>query len=556
MVFRWVGCWLVLAGSACAQAPPRFPVQEIAEIRELGWADPPKSVDLGLARVSVRGPGSLFAEGMDGAGPPWEVELPTSNGPHRVYRADFDANGQDDLLFAMAWAGNGRCVEGGVMTALLFEGDGRPIPWTIETQGVFADPASLLRDSNGDGRAELVTSDCAYADEMRERRWLSGIYEAQGARWTALHPDNLEPYLAVAKEPFRDNDYADWVEPGEWDDPFAASGAGTVTVVGILGAELGCNYLWEERGCEEINQYTRLRFSDGSIRKGLPVVIFDGPSGRQLRRDAPYAAIQTALLNQSPIRPGGPGEEPSTLWVDDDPKEPTAKLTTRIEVTRFESSPIEVKGGKTGPSPGAHYFDSTALVQPSGASQRNVIPDRGPSSAAPPAAAERPRGTYFARAGGCFFKEYEPTIWSLPDCELFGAQRAAAERGDPTYDDGAQQAWVLDRQARRLTLVGAQGLIGLARTIDFEPSADAAGQMVTVAKWGDGWLAQWSFAGRQWLVTHDETGAPTSQPAPLDFDGEVFLVDQDGLTFLRWLNGAQVESIQARAALEWVRAEQ
>ncbi|MCP5110022.1 MAG: hypothetical protein GY953_04230, partial [bacterium] len=181
----------IAGGSAVAQRT--FPLTEIDRIGHLGDDyGPRKFADLEFARAYGEEDDTLRIEGRDAAGQPWSLRLPRVGGvagETRVFRADLDGNGRPDLLFSAMSFGNGRCIEGGSVTTLLFEDNGRPIPWRADTHGLTNDetiPVTLV-DLDADDRAELVTSDCEYARTeergMGEDRWISGVYEAQNARW-------------------------------------------------------------------------------------------------------------------------------------------------------------------------------------------------------------------------------------------------------------------------------------------------------------------------------------------------------------------------------------
>ena len=94
--------------------------------------------------------------------------------------------------------GNGRCIEGGDATSLLFDARGRPSPWFADTHGLTNDdsrPVTIL-DENSDGRAEIVIHDCEYAmDRMGEERWIDGVFEAREGAWVEIESAMPGNYL-------------------------------------------------------------------------------------------------------------------------------------------------------------------------------------------------------------------------------------------------------------------------------------------------------------------------------------------------------------------------
>ncbi|MFN7935379.1 MAG: hypothetical protein U0R19_18770 [Bryobacteraceae bacterium] len=146
----------------------RFPMQYVDEVGHLGnpHSDEMRvSVDVGVARVRAVD-GELMVEGEK-----WSVRIEQKGGVGwtTVWSADFDGNGRKDLLFAGFFPGNGRCVNNGVdVSVLLFREHGVPEVWELRTMlpdvTRFPYVPILVRDLDGDRRAEFVTISCERVD--------------------------------------------------------------------------------------------------------------------------------------------------------------------------------------------------------------------------------------------------------------------------------------------------------------------------------------------------------------------------------------------------------
>jgi hypothetical protein len=197
-----LGLWLSGMALVCGQA--RFPMKYLDEVGHLGDTsvnDHRKSANLVVARVFREGEGStLRFEGRDLAGKPSRLWLPGVGGVGwtDVWMADFDHNGQRDLLIGTHFPGNGRCVNGEEITILMFDARGRPIPWTTATMlpngSKYPYVPAILRDVNRDGRAEVVTTGCEPGGWPGEEHWrITGVYEARDARWIPLKDVTIVP---------------------------------------------------------------------------------------------------------------------------------------------------------------------------------------------------------------------------------------------------------------------------------------------------------------------------------------------------------------------------
>lgn len=305
MIFRFVAalCLVVCLG----QAQQRFPMEEIDEIGHMDSEfDERKVADLGLAKAYPEQDGEgLRIEGFDDGGKPWTAHMKNFGhvGWTRVFAADFDANGRQDLLFLQWSMRNGRCIDEMYVTTFLFDEDGRPIPWKVETHGMGDnDELITLLDQNGDGKAELATSGCRYSDEPRhgEDRRLTGIYGAGDARWRPQQPLSISPYvLRFQQERPHTGDFIVWEEPDDvWSDPHA----------GWDGEE---RYLEAMSGS---GHKAVLHFQDGASSPIADGVVLDGPAGREIFLTETEAAHRRALTAGAAVRLLGDGDRPTLLW--------------------------------------------------------------------------------------------------------------------------------------------------------------------------------------------------------------------------------------------------
>lgn len=201
--------WLITESLGITQ--PRFSMRYLDDVGNLGnrfAGEKRRSIDVGFARVTTdRNSGRLRVKGTDLHGNAWRVELDQVGGIGwtEVWSADFDANRKSDLLFAAHFPGNGRCIDAVNLTFLLFDEDGRPnqyeLPTRLPDTARFPYVPVIVRDLNHDGRAEFITTDCGRVDPPEgfgERRWVSGVYEAQNARLVTVRGADLRPYLRIA----------------------------------------------------------------------------------------------------------------------------------------------------------------------------------------------------------------------------------------------------------------------------------------------------------------------------------------------------------------------
>jgi hypothetical protein len=282
----------IAAGVAVGQAP--FPMKYVDEVGHLGEDvfDKRKFADLGFAKAFPDEDGLRF-EGRDRAGKVWRVWMPQSGGASstEVWTADFDHNGQPDLLIASEPALSGHCVSRADITMLLFDASGRPVPWMVSTEIPDTErrepyrPAILL-DTNKDGRAEIVTTECGPWDADSVDYSVTGVYEARDTHWVPLRNADLKPYIqaAHAAHPAFRPGYIHWlpVEPEKWVD--------------------------------------ELKIVDGAPaardREGWPGVVIDGPDGRGIYIDDTEDILGRILNAGYRFKILGKNLRPSWVWVD------------------------------------------------------------------------------------------------------------------------------------------------------------------------------------------------------------------------------------------------
>jgi hypothetical protein len=547
---------LLSAVTSFAQHP--FPMTEIDEIGHLATSwDDREFADLGFARAYSDGYGTLRIEGLDDDGLPWKLWIPEVGdiGATRVFRADFDANGRPDLLFSSIYMGNGRCIEGGNVTTLLFEAGGRPVPWRISTHGLTADesmPVTVL-DLDADGQAEIATSDCTYSTAqergMAEDRWLSGVYEARDARWVPIRPFSLDVYLTAVQERFADYGEGSvfWEPvPEEWPDPLAGWDAQpALHLTGLLTAEIGCSGVARnETGCDQSATRTRLRYSDSKVRPGWPWVVIDSDKGREIHMADTREAIERLLRTGSRLRLLGPDGKPAFLWAEAVPGVNLAPLATRLIVSSSESVPLLVEEELT------DERAAKAAVAKAPAESSNTA--SGAARRKPSEESNRFAAFLLGVPPGTAIPQ------TLTDCGDLSHLESAALQGERVWAGAdSVQLRSLSPSERRLLLVSRfVQWNGMEQEVEFDPLPSRSGDVVGVVRFEPGWLVQWVRGGDTWLALHSRTGEPISPPVTFDIEGELFDINGwKGLTFLRWQDGTPVEMTTARATLEWIREE-
>ncbi len=147
--------------------------------------------------------GRAVVSGKDKRGGAWRVRLGTlmTSYAARLYAADLDRNGIQDLFIVAPTGGNGLAPTSHFY-ALTFDAEGRPVPF--EADGYFEeDKRGLfdLLDLDGDGRAELLYMN------FDDGYWVTTLYEAEGGRWrhvTGRHGRRTYPlYTRFTNRPNR-----------------------------------------------------------------------------------------------------------------------------------------------------------------------------------------------------------------------------------------------------------------------------------------------------------------------------------------------------------------
>lgn len=570
MLLRVVGCLFLLAG--CCQAQTPFPMTFLGDIGQDDAIYEAEGMDLGVARAHFAEEG-LLIKGPDAEGLFWSVWLSRTLYTQHTYRGDFDGNGKQDLLIARSIFGNGLCIDSGTFLFLMMDERGRPVPWEADSQGFLVEPGErspILFDVNANGRAELATHECqSYPinGDKRERRWITGVFEAQTGPWEKVEPLAPGVYETAMRQRYQEYDFVDferspWEKEAEPQTPYEGP---EVQVTGILPGG------WNQG---------LLRYSDGIVRRGWPTVIEDAPEGRELHIAEPRWAIDRLLQAGAFVRPIGPDNQPHYLWTSKPLEEPQKAPAVRVSAAVTASLPIElVEGLPEEPKP-ADQTSTVIGLQPmilGGAAPRG---SGGPTAVSPPPEdvqtgaviprvfhpgliihpggrleapwrTGRPFGTYLSRGGRCFLlreNDGAPVIYLLPDCSVLGRLQSDAESGLRIYDRDFNGVTVVDPHSRTVSSSP------LAIT-EYEPAPAAPGELIGAAPLAQGSIAQWTFGGRYYFLYHDAEGSPQSEPMESETAGELLQSDNQGLMLLQWEDDIPVELIRATATIEWVRAE-
>ena len=291
-----------------AQVPSIAQLHYLGEIGHLGTQfDERKSVTFGPVTVTTLENGTARFRGMDDQRKHWSALLVSEAGVGftDVWQADFDHNGRPDLLVATYFPKNGRCVDEITLQFLLFDSDGIPVPWVINSRIPYSKrkpsiPAIFVNAGKGAPTA-LVVTDCAYSDPPRvgEDRSIIGIYEAKDAGWSIYRPSDLSAYVAIVRrnhhfqldhDKLLPTDAAHWLDRG---NRTRSGGASAVQVAGVFPASPECRGVrlppivdghfqrdWHDP-CRELGQ-DRFQLTDGTVCYGFPPVIIDRNEGRDI----------------------------------------------------------------------------------------------------------------------------------------------------------------------------------------------------------------------------------------------------------------------------------
>ena len=299
--------------------------------------DKRKSADFGFARVFSE-EGNLRFEGKDHSGKPWRVWVPRSGGigATDVFTADFDHDGQQDLLIRSLNLTVGRCIDRGTITVVLFDEIGRPVPWTMTTQVPDWNATPLLGaivlDANHDGRAEFALTSCETDPSdprLGEDRRISGIYEARHGRMVPIRKALLAPYLRAAKL-IHGYPSVKWlrVMPDEWPDQMQEFDSTTsLRVKALLKGDPKYRHIDfplvngrfdapAPSDSSEILSYDRMLYSDGLQRVGWPYVVLDGPDGRGVYIAGYEDALRRIIKAGYRVKILGNPSQPTWIWVN------------------------------------------------------------------------------------------------------------------------------------------------------------------------------------------------------------------------------------------------
>lgn len=539
MVHMLLLCAVGTFSSVFMLAQSRYPMRFLDDVGNLGnpySRDKRSSADLaGLARVTRQDDILLF-EGRDLAGKPWRLFTSGDGGVGwtEVWTADFDHNGRSDLLIGSHFPGNGRCVDGGDVLILLFEADGRPVPWMSSTMvpegNKFPVRPAIVLDANGDGRAEIVTTSCEYADGQQrfgEDRRITGVYEARDARWVPLSGYALEPYrsAAVASHRLTSPGFVKWqpTKASDWSDQMSGIDApATVKLNRILTGEVGCGGIRLTVGngaddpCDVLRD-DRAVYSDGGTRRGWPPAIIDGADGRDIYVVHIGDALRRIMRGDYSLRLLGGSAEPAWIWADARQSTIPSVLASELltaQVTTRRLSVLEAGGEPASP------FD---LFVNSGSGCFAIS---------------------LATNGGPVARHYSA-------CSQLASLRRTGVSGPLRMKES--MAWEIIARDRRLrTFRSDDG--GLLAEYTFTPP-DRGAELVNAVEFGQGFLVQWRVPSGAFVTLHDQQGRPlTDLMSTGTIQGDLLISsNSDGITFMTWKNYRPFELTECRMAVSWTR---
>ncbi len=533
---RALGLLLLIAGLSCAQS--QFPLRFLAEFGDLGVDDPRKSVNLGLATLFAAGPHMMRVEGHDRTGGPWQVWLPFA-GTTEVWSGDFDGNGRQDLLIGEPSSKSGRCAVPADMIVLLFDDQGRPVPWNMATNLPNADKPPhvpvLILDANRNGRAEFVMTDCEYADTAEH--WgvdmrITGVYEARAGRMVPVKGAGLAPYEVAARAAYRtkDPEFVGWLStnPDQWPDLMSGFNApAELQLTALITPEAGCvgirlplveNGLLVDRVNDpcEVTKDPRATYSDGQTRIGWPGVVIDGPAGREVFVPENGDALRRVLRDNLRLKLLGPESNPAWLWAEAAASQPV-ELSSRL-VTVVESRELLALGKQHG----ANGFD--AVVS---------------------------RGTRCFGFGWQKDTAEEKAVFTLDACPF------------PSRFNAPGSGQVRLRESLGWRLLPQMGAVRLFErkdgreflTVVFQPPQGVQGEIAGALQLASDWLVEWRDGRSRWLTLYGEEGKPITGAMSTSIEGELFDGDEySGIRFLQWVDERPAVLTTARAHVEWSRA--
>lgn len=321
------------------------PVHYVGEIGHLGTDFDPRTVaDFGFAKVHTSG-SDVRIEGKDDRGKPWQAVVPVLAGVTwtDLWRGDFDANSRQDLMIDAVSPGNGKCISEVTVTFLMFDFQGRPVPWTIKTfRTKAADVGKMpaLLELGRNRRAQFIATGCEYSvPGFGEDRYITGIYTTRDARWKLVRPPDLKPYTDEMRRSYS-NQFVHFVaaQPADWKDHGNSTTAYNtpVTITQVLRPEPECRGvrmpvvdgrvvpLPNPDPCDVLGK-NRFETSGGNVCLGWPTIVQDGDGGREIvaagspeveskLRELAAAAVAVSVIGQSDPKHCSP----SLLWVNRD----------------------------------------------------------------------------------------------------------------------------------------------------------------------------------------------------------------------------------------------
>lgn len=428
---------------------------------------------------------------------------------------------------------------GGDVLVLLFEADGRPVPWMSPTMvpdgNKFPFRPAILLDANGDRRAEIVTTNCEYTDgpgRFGEDRRITGVYEARDARWLALRGTVLEPYrkAAAASHALGGPGFVKWqpTKASDWPDQMSGRGRATLKLNHILTGEVGCGGIrfTVENGavkipandpCEVLRE-DRAVYSDGRTRRGWPPAIIDGADGRDIYAAATGDALRRIMRRNYSIRLLGDGADPAWIWADARQSTTPSVLTSEVitaQVTARRLSVLEATGKE-------------------------------------PA---RPYDVFVSRGSGCFAISLAANGGSVARhdtaCSQFVRLRRMGISGPVRINGGV--AWEISVRDRRLRTFRSSDGGAMAEYMFMPP--DRRAELINAVEFGQGFLVQWRVASDTFLTLHDQQGRPLTELMTAGgIQGDLFTSsDSHGISFLEWKNDRPFELTECRMAVSWTR---
>jgi hypothetical protein len=287
-------------------------IHYLDEVGHLGTdADPRSSVDFTIAKAAMTNDGDIEFLGKDDDGQKWSARLPLIGGIGwtTVWKADFDRNGRPDLMVASHFPGNGRCVENVAVSFLMIDAHGRPNPWIIRTtvprETAFPPMPAILTDLNGDGHAQLVTTDCEYGTrpQLGEDHSITGVYDARDAVWKLAAPMGIAVQARITSLVLRSSgfrpgiDKLNPVDTARWSNlgnDRQQNAPASAQITDVFPAEEGCKGVRlgpvldgkvtrsdEDDPCKQRGT-DRIRLSSGMTCYGWPTVVLDRREGREI----------------------------------------------------------------------------------------------------------------------------------------------------------------------------------------------------------------------------------------------------------------------------------